>query len=300
MKSNQSEHKQNKPNETQWRKDYPWNFASVPDSERKACCYWEYARESDQIIQRVADLRVKYKKLTPHDYVRQNNSFLELILGIFSASEHWSENFPAKNWLILDKELKKRFANVINTFERRMLLESGEHVCDFQLHLWEKNLQLLEERKDEIVIGMGVPKEVFQNGMSLGSFYFDEKLSNDELVILFEKKLKEMRPEGKNKGGRTSVDKSDSYKFKIHLKQLGAMRLRYLYTQIRGQNSQKALNEAHDEKRKCKKEEPDTYFYFDRTDINDACKAAVRNFQKFYLLKSKEFPRHYTKGWEIP
>ena len=23
-----------------------WNFDTVPDTERVACCYWEYARES--------------------------------------------------------------------------------------------------------------------------------------------------------------------------------------------------------------------------------------------------------------
>ena len=37
-----------------------WNFDAVPDGELKACCYWEYARESAFIRDTLRNYREWY------------------------------------------------------------------------------------------------------------------------------------------------------------------------------------------------------------------------------------------------
>ena len=101
--------------------DDDWNFAPVDDSEFVACCYWEYARESNSIRQAVKTVKTALanqgKPHPPSAKHDEFNSAAEKAFGLLQETGFGGDNitfwtgFP-KPWQQVDATQRKKWGQV--------------------------------------------------------------------------------------------------------------------------------------------------------------------------------------------
>jgi len=237
-----------------------WDFSRVLRAEQKACCYYEFARESTYIMETLknplpfdcSDPRVE--KLRHSPLPPRNDYDCSWLL----KEPKWRAQFC--------EELAERFGALTYARSLERTMDRAFHVGmapHFLQTLWnEDTMRALDQ-------DTGLETLL----VSIDWSNFDDK----EIVLQVKKWVKDERPPGmgvhSKKGKKTSV-------WQMHLRKLGILRLRHNYSS--DETLRMPLPRDLSDK------------FYDQEEVNRYCRGARKALQLLYpFLPEKELPQSW-------
>ncbi len=277
-----------------------YDFSNVPDEELESCLYYEYFRESKDLIRQVASIRkqwgqevkrrnakvgdristkVSYRKVTGHP-----SDMIEPVIMGFLAS---TPEFPTNPWQRLSEDGKR----IMNDFYSRAIRADHEklakekpalQISAFDPRLGPTTLNDWKVRKVPKLYA-GRDLESLERLIVSGFFQINLSYRNEQLADAFHAWLDKIRPHPAEpiKERRGRKNQRDA------LNSLGALRLRFHCQRLK--DAQELTHSLMDTAK--------AMHYSDRTAWNRACGRAVAHFREL-LQVEKGLPIHFTKGWQ--
>jgi len=279
-----------------------YDFSGVPDDDLQPCVYYEYARESARITEAVDPLRKQMRErmnvngakigaeysanFTFKKFTKKHGSHYDayFLLALAGCS-----GFPEKGWASLSEEdhrlltglpggaikmHNQHFQSKYPVFISEVL-QDGNGLADSTLATWVEKKTPLAMRK--------LP-EMRRHLLLSGFFMVNFLHSPEQIVDSFRKWLLKRHPRASEK----VPEKRGRNSQRDRLNALGAMRLQFHC---------RTLSEAQGIAAPLRSKEHGLY-YCDRTAWNRACKRAVEYFREVLDASPKDFPIHYSAGWQ--
>ena len=280
-----------------------YDFSDVPQCELSDCLHYEYMRESSAIISEVSKVRrqileemkgrntklgdtflrkIMFTKITGHP----GFLFEAMILGILAGTE----TFPRLPWQKLSSFDKERLCNfpqkaaqIHNQKFREknpmLLLDTigkNPSLGGATLDAWKANRIPKQYQKVDV--------QELETILVSGFFQINMRYTHPQLSAAFSDWLKTNHPEGE----KEPQERRGRNIQRDQLNALGALRLRFYC---------KTFTEAQTKMEPLRKK-LNGMFYGDRRSFNRACDTAMRHFRTLLKTSEKDFPIHFTKGWQ--
>ena len=271
-----------------------YDFSRVPKSELRDCCYYEYLRESAEIIKQVIDLRrqlpdssdivgktFQYAKVTKAlGRLGEGSMLLQLTLCRRFPEEPWQRlSDDEKKWVrdLRGRAIRAQNEAILNVAPMLVIdtLPSNSSAGEQTLNQWIAQTTPDGYRK--------LPTEMRQKAIVSGFFQINLEYPFNRLMGEIRSRLKTLHkgePENKmeRRGRRTERD---------WLNALGALRLRYFCRTLTEAQKLTAPLASND----------NGMHYSDRTAWNRACNTAVKHFRQILQVPDVHLPIHFTEGW---
>jgi hypothetical protein len=242
-----------------------YDFSRVQDDDLEACCYYEYARESQSIRKQVRRIQSYFDSKNesgalPKWWGAEDHKYF--LLGTHKG-------FPDTPWQLLNQKDRKNLRDQLNDLIKRMDLEM----------LSLKQFQSPEEAMS-FLFGRG------SGTARTGIFYIDTAHDKKHICSEFKKWMNALYSEID-----TTVRSGRQNSPRDSLNRLGALRLRkHCWTFGEAQALVKAIPRVLDN--------DIGMSYADHRSWNRACDGAVDRFRSILGVPSAEFPICYTKDWQ--